>query len=131
MVKYNVDVLRPGVTTGVSGLARKYEEEVLRESVDSLEGVPVTRGSSQTDADETIGEVVSVGYGDGGVSCTVEISDDEMAARIDDGLVSIAPTMIIDSDSDEDPEPVNSMEFRNLFLAPQVSELVGTTEREE
>jgi len=114
MTKYKVDVLRPGVTTGVSGIDRKYEEDVLQESVDSLKGVPVTRGSSQTNADETIGEVVSVGYGDGAVSCTIEISDDEMAARID-----------------EDPEPVESMEFRNLFLAPQVSELVGSTEREE
>lgn len=131
MVKYNVNVLRPGVTTGVSGLARKYEESVLQESLDSLEGVPVNCGSSQTSSDDVIGEVLDAEYDGDHVTCTVEISDDEMAARIDEGLMTIAPAMVLESDNNEDPEPVTSMEFRNLFLSPEASDLVGKTEREE
>lgn len=134
MVKYNVDVLRPGVTTGVSGLDREYNEDILRESVDTLDGVEVMSGSSQMSTTKQIGEVVEAEYQNGGVQCTVEIMDGEMASRLDEGFVSIAPAMILDSldsDKDEEPERVTEMEFRNLFLTPRTSELVGETERKE
>jgi len=130
MTEYNVEVIRPGVTTGVSAIEREYTEDELKDALESLEGTRVTDENRMTTVDSVIGEVTDVRYDDG-VECTVDIFDDEMAGRIDEGLVSLAPAMVMDSNDGEEPVKAEEIEFRNLFLAPQVSELVGSTERAE
>jgi len=112
METFKVEVIRPGVTTGVSAVEREYIEDELRDAVDSLQGARVT------DA-----------WYDEGIECTVEIFDEEMAGRIDEGLVQIAPSMVLDSDESGEPIVAQDIEFRYLFLCPQASELVGSTER--
>jgi len=128
METFKVEVIRPGVTTGVSAVEREYIEDELRDAVDSLQGARVTDDSRVTDVDGVIGEVTDAWY-DEGIECTVEIFDEEMAGRIDEGLVQIAPSMVLDSDESGEPIVAQDIEFRYLFLCPQASELVGSTER--
>jgi len=130
MVTYNVEVIRPGVTTGAAQIEREYTEDELKDALESLEGTRVTDEARMTTVDSVIGEVTDVRY-QNGVQCTVDIFDDEMAERIDEGLASLAPSMSLSSNNNEDPVRAEDIEFRHLFLAPETSELVGLTEREE
>lgn len=130
METFKVEVIRPGVTTGVSAVEREYTEDELRDAVGSLEGIRVSDDSHQADVVGVIGEVTDAWY-DEGVECTVQIFNEEMAARIDEGLVQIAPSMVFDSDDSEEPIIAEDIEFRYLFLSPEASELVGSTERVE
>ena len=73
MAKYNVEVIQPGVTNGTNGMARKYTEKGLRNSINSLNGTIVSNGVDRT----MVGEVIDYEY-DGGVRCTtVRVGDTE------------------------------------------------------
>jgi hypothetical protein len=131
MVKYDVEVIRPGVTEGVSGVERKYTEAELRDAVDSLDGAQVTNQSRSTNVDAIVGRVVDVWYR-GGVQCTVDIFDNEMAQTLDENTFSLAPSLEFEPNEDDEDVPiVEDIKFRYLFAAPVVSELVGLTERVE
>lgn len=126
-MKFTVEVLRPGVTEGVSQIEREYSEEALREALESLENVPVTTGTERLEPRDTVGRVVDYEY-DNGIVATVEIEDEDVIEQIETGLGSLAPSLILDSDN---PHEATDIEFRSLFLAPEVSKLVGSTERAE
>jgi hypothetical protein len=130
METYEVEVIRPGVTKGVSEVVREYPESELRDSVKSLKETRVTDTSRTTDVDGVIGKVTDAWYEDG-IKCTVEIFSDEMVEQIDKELLTLAPSMTLDSDENENPTVARDIKFRHLFLAPQVSGLVGSMERVE
>lgn len=130
MAKYKVEVLRPGVTAGVSATDREYTEDALREAMDSLDGVHVTTGSDRMSPSSVVGRVVDHEYDDG-VVATVEIEDEATIEKIESGLAELAPALVMDSSDDEEPIKATDIEFRSLFLAPEASKLVGSTERAE
>lgn len=130
MAKYNVELLRPGKTTELGGIVREYTEEELSKSVTSLKGKEVVKGSTDTIGKNVVGQVLDARY-QNGVQCTVNIYDDSIVQRIDESLLSIAPSMTMNSSGSGDPIAVTDITFRNLYLAPETSDLVGLTERIE
>lgn len=126
-MKFTVEVLRPGTTEGVSQIEREYSEEALREAMESLDGVMVTTGSDRMSPSSVVGRVIDHEYDDG-VVATVEIEDEDTIEKIESGMASLAPAMTLDG---ENTDEATDIEFRSLFLAPEVSKLVGSTERAE
>lgn len=99
-----------------------YPDEAMKEAVESLVGVPVTDRSGGYTAETVVGRVTDAEYDpDSGIRYEAEIGDDEIADRIDSGLVSLAPRIF--------PEENTEMfEFDRLFATPRPTGDVGDIE---
>ena len=123
--------IEPGVSHGQSGLEREWGEDELRESVETLVGVPIVKESGFTESMAPVGEVTDAKYvGDKGLWYEAEIWDDDVAIQIDEGA-ELSPQMIVDEvDLSKDPPyTARNIEFRSLFLTMVPSENVPGVER--
>jgi hypothetical protein len=85
----------------------KYTEEALSSAADSLEGKPV-QSKPGFKSDDVVGVVESVEYVDGeGVHFTATINDEEMAEKLQDDVVDMAPAISHDE--------FEELEFEFLF----------------
>jgi hypothetical protein len=125
MAKYQVELIEPGKDSGVSQTERGYTEEELRKSLDTLDGTVVMDSSIESDTERVIGAVNKSWYDDG-IVCIVEIFDDEYTDQLDNGVLSIAPAMTM-----ETGDIATDISFERLFLASETTKLVGATERIE
>lgn len=119
------------ITEGMSGKRTRWPAETLREAVDMLVGKPITKqlgemhvAAEKTDdgvdvspnvpLEATVGEVTEAKYEDGvGLMWQGEISDPEMAAKVEQGLAEVSPVLA------RDVEPVDGKD--ELFEATTVN----------
>lgn len=123
MAKYKVDLIEPGRLSTRFGKGIEITEEELRESVETLEGVPVKDDKYPKN---TIGEVTDARYNDG-VECTVEIHDEDTIDMLDELMGQIAPVIVYDHSDANKPDKY----IMETFAVANADPLVGDVERVE
>jgi hypothetical protein len=113
------------VTQGASGVKKKWPASELEDAADTLEETNLVVDHNNS-ADGVVGKVVKAGYKEGtGVVYEAELYDEDLADKIDNGLleVSIRGYHADVSDLEEDKETgalvVEDVTFDNLSIVPQ------------
>jgi hypothetical protein len=125
-------------TLGASGVKKKWPNNELRKSVNTLIGQPVTRDNS-TSVENVVGEVTNAEWEEGrGVVYEAKINDKEVAQKIRTAQGDLAPRLyhnVIEADEIDDtdePQVVTDIQFDALFMTASLSEGVpGVTSVEE
>lgn len=113
------------VTTGLSGITKRWPEITLKEAAETLDGQPVydrRYTKVQSHAESIVGEVTSAWYEDGEVRYEVELHDDQidLVEALEEDMFDLAPAMHhspTPPNDDVDVQAPTDIQFKCLYPA--------------